>query len=96
MLRTKLVAASVAALALAAGPMTATPAAAQDIEVDVPCDAFRPPYDYPCHTAKDALIFVLDEAGDAITFVFAVRDEVGELAFRVFCTAFPEHPACQV
>ncbi len=93
MLRTKLVAASVAALALAARPLIAAPAAAQP--VDLPCDAFRPPFDHPCNTAEETLVFVEGQVNDTIDFVFAVRDEVGEVAFRVFCTAFPDHPACQ-
>ncbi|MFN2588420.1 MAG: hypothetical protein ABR613_09945 [Actinomycetota bacterium] len=94
MFKTKLLAVTAAAIALATGPLTAAPAGAQSI-VDLPCDAFRPPYDYPCQTAEDTIYFVENEAGDAIDFVFAVRDEAGEIVFRAFCTVFPDHPACQ-
>lgn len=85
---------AVAAAALVAGPIGAAPAQAQVL--DVPCEILGvdDPYDYPCETAEDALLFVEGEAVDAVEFVFAVRDEAGRLVFVVYCTVFPNQPQC--
>lgn len=95
MIRTKLAAVSAAAIALVAIPVAATPASAQPVAVQLPCEVFADPYDYPCVVAEQTSNFAIQQAWGAVEFVFDLRDEVGEVAFRVFCTAFPTHPACQ-
>jgi hypothetical protein len=82
--------------ALVAGPLGAGPASAQPttIAVDLPCEVFADPYGYPCQTAEDTYRFVAAEAGDALRFVLGVRDEVGEVVFDAYCTAFPNQPEC--
>ncbi|HEV2756001.1 MAG TPA: hypothetical protein VG318_09530 [Actinomycetota bacterium] len=94
MIRTKLAVVSAAAVALVAVPVAATPAAAQPVAVNLPCEVFADPYDYPCGVAEQTSNFAIQQAWGAVDFVTELRDEAGEVAFRVFCTAFPNHPAC--
>ena len=93
MIRTKVAGVALAVAALAAGPLAA-PAQAQ---ADLPCETLfpGPPYDYPCVTAESAANFAINEAGEAIQFVFQLRDEAGEVVFRAYCIAFPNQPECQ-
>ena len=92
MFRTKVTGVAVAAAALMAGPLAAVPAQAQ---VNLPCEVFARPYDYPCGAAERTANFAVGEAGNALTFVSAIRDEAGEVVFRVYCIAFPNQPECQ-
>ena len=94
MVRRKL-AGAVAAAALAAVPVMAAPASAQPVAVNLPCEVFAEPYGYPCGVAEQTSNFAIQQAFGAVDFVLALRDEVGETAFRVYCIAFPNQPECQ-
>lgn len=87
-----LVAAAITA-ALVAGPMSAAPAQAQ-VGVDLPCEVFADPYDYPCGAAESTANFALGQVGDAMVFVIEVRDEAGRIVFTVYCRVFPNQPEC--
>jgi hypothetical protein len=93
MMKRKIASVALAAAALVGGPLAAAPVQAQELELQ--CEVFKDPYDYPCQTAEDTGNFVLGEAGEAIVFVGTVRDEAGEIVFRVYCIAFPNQPECQ-
>ncbi|MDQ3981631.1 MAG: hypothetical protein M3271_03000 [Actinomycetota bacterium] len=76
---------------------TAPPAAAQP---DIPCEAlFRPPYDYPCHVAEGAVVFVIETVRGLGPFVEEVGDDVDEIADNTYhtvsCTVNPDDPECQ-
>ena len=86
---------SAATAALIAGPLGAAPASAQPVAVDLPCEVFARPYDYPCGAAESTANFAIGQAWGAIDFVTEVRDEAGEVVFRVYCIAFPNQPECQ-
>ena len=92
-MKKKLFGAAAAALALTAVPLGAAPAAAQPAP-NLPCEVFADPYDYPCGAAESTINFAIGQAGDAVEFVVAVRDEVGGIVFRAYCTAFPNQPEC--
>lgn len=88
------IAVSAATAALFAGPLAAAPASAQPVSVNLPCEVFADPYDYPCGAAESTANFAIGQAWDAIDFVVAIRDEAGEVVFRAYCTVFPNQPEC--
>lgn len=91
-MKKKVAGVALAVAAVGAGPLAA-PAQAQ--ELDLPCEVFARPYDYPCGAAENTGNFALGEARRALQFVSDVRDELGETVFRVYCIAFPNQPECQ-
>jgi hypothetical protein len=93
MVRTKVAGVLTAAAALVGGPLAAAPARAQT--ADLPCEVFARPYDYPCGAAERTINVAFAEAARAVQFVSDVRDEAGEVVFRVYCLAFPNQPECQ-
>lgn len=76
--------------------VSAAPAAAQP--ADLPCEVFRPPYDYPCSVAEGAIVFVDETVSGLWPFVEQVGDEVDETADNAYhlvsCTVNPDDPDC--
>ena len=93
MLKKKVAGVALAAAALTAVPLGAT-AQAQPT-ANLPCEIFADPYDYPCGAAESTISFAIGQANDAVQFVADLRDEAGEVVFRVYCIAFPNQPECQ-
>lgn len=91
---------AVLCLTMAGASMAVAPAAhaADPPDPNLPCEAFAPPYDYPCGVAQATVDFVLGQAGGAGQFVNDVVDDVDEIADTVYhtvsCTVNPDDPDC--
>jgi hypothetical protein len=74
-------------------------AAETDVAADLPCEAFAPPYDFPCLVAEGAINFVIETAKGVGPFVEEVGDDVDEIADNAYhtvsCTVNPDDPDCQ-
>ena len=72
--------------------------AADTADPSLPCEAFRPPYDYPCGVAQATVDFVWGQAGGAGQFVDDVVDDADAIADAVYhtasCTVNPDDPDC--
>ncbi|HYO61953.1 MAG TPA: hypothetical protein VEU29_08660 [Actinomycetota bacterium] len=79
--------------ALIVGP-AATPASAQPSLALCHYLGMGDPYDYPCEAAERTAVFAVDEAGNAVDFASAVRDDAGQIVFDVYCAVFPNQPQC--